>query len=105
VINFFHRDMVTGVVDGLMGKVDENAVTTPDNTTIVEYLPLHCFGPDDGHDIDTIALMRFDWQVVQPETAPGRLAEPYYEARNPQWGNPQTKLPPREAFLTLLRTL
>lgn len=105
VINFFHRDMVTGVVDGLLGKADENSVTTPGNTTIVEYLPVHCFGPDDSHNTETIAIMQFDWQVVHPPTPPGTLAEPYYEARNPQWGNPQAHFPPREAVITLLRNL
>jgi hypothetical protein len=102
VINFFHRDMVTGIVDSLRGKADEDSVTTPDNTTIVEYLPTHCFGKDDSHDSDTIAIMQFDWQVVHPQTAPG---SPYYEAKNPQWGSSQANIPPREALITLLRNL
>jgi hypothetical protein len=104
VISFFNRDMTTNVADGLMGKVDETAPTTPDNTTFIEYLPAYCFGENSGHDSDTVAVMTFDWELVQPHTAPGTFASPYYRASKPEW-NQTVNQPPRKVVTSLIRNL
>jgi hypothetical protein len=64
IVNFFSQFYAPNLRKNEDEDDIEAYTMTPENTIFVEYLPTHCFRPDDGHDRDTFAIMRFSWEIV-----------------------------------------
>jgi hypothetical protein len=75
VVNFFSSIYIT-----VLGGDGGGSGMTPENTTFIEYLPAGCFGPQSGHNADTLDVMEFEWEEVHISEFTS-----YHRAKNPEW--------------------